>query len=662
MMATAAKRIQSMVFLGVLASGACSLTTPLDELASGAGATPGHGGSGASADGGIKDVAGDQRTDTTSDVGCDPTTTKICNGLCVDRSDPTWGCAATSCSPCNATHAASSCVNGQCMIDKCDAGWGNCNGLSGDGCELGLSTNENCGTCGKPCSLAHAQSSCANATCVIVQCEAGWGDCDHDPTTGCEASLKTLANCGGCGAPCTVQPNPTCATGQCKVDSCSPGTADCDGDGTCETDLKTSQNCGACGLTCSFPQGTAACQSSQCTLTGCAASFANCDGVVANGCEVNIGADNQNCGSCGAACNTSHASDVGCSGNTCVHTCAEGYGDCDGPSPGAADNGCETQVTTTANCGICANACSSNNGSASCQGSMCTIACNAGWGDCDATTSNGCETPTQDISNCGSCGHNCAASNATPSCQAGACSFTCNYGYSDCDYDASNGCESNTGIDPVNCGTCGAPCLGGGLHASASCTGGVCGLSCDPGWQECDASPATGCETDATTKENCGTCGNHCTGQNIHGTVACVSGSCGMNCNPDYGDCDGKLNTGCEVHLTTSESHCGNCTTVCTVPPSTHSTPLCSAGQCGLNCTSGWGDCDLVFSNGCEFNVQSDTQNCGACGRACSLANASNSSCSFGTCYHVCVTGYSDCYQPPAPGPDDGCETSGDCI
>lgn len=35
---------------------------------------------------------------------------------------------------------------------------------------------------------------------VCLQCEAQFGDCNGDPTDGCETSLATDANCGACGA------------------------------------------------------------------------------------------------------------------------------------------------------------------------------------------------------------------------------------------------------------------------------------------------------------------------------------------------------------------------------------------------------------------------------------------------------------------------------
>lgn len=41
---------------------------------------------------------------------------------------------------------------------------------------------------------------CAGSACV--GCEAGWADCNHDLTDGCEADLSKDGNCGTCGASC----------------------------------------------------------------------------------------------------------------------------------------------------------------------------------------------------------------------------------------------------------------------------------------------------------------------------------------------------------------------------------------------------------------------------------------------------------------------------
>ena len=98
----------------------------------------------------------------------------------------------------------------------------------------------------------------------------------------------------------------TCTAGVCGI-VCAAGFGDCDGNPTngCEVDLSTSvANCGACGAACrGAPTGdAAACRSSRCGLTCMRFYSADCDGDIANGCEVDILSNNNNCGMCGGVC------------------------------------------------------------------------------------------------------------------------------------------------------------------------------------------------------------------------------------------------------------------------------------------------------------------------------------------------------------------------
>jgi len=65
--------------------------------------------------------------------------------------------------------------------------------------------------------------------------------------------------------------------------------------------------------------------------------------------------------------------------------------------------------------------------------------------------------------------------------------------------------------------------------------------------------------------------------------------------------------------------------------------------QDGITCQSGYADCDNVNANGCETNVYSDVDNCGACGNICSLPNAQEA-CVGGNCViSSCDFGFVDC-------------------
>lgn len=80
-------------------------------------------------------------------------------------------------------------------------------------------------------------------------------------------------------------------------------------------------------------------------------------------------------------------------------------------------------------------------------------------------------------------------------------------------------------------------------------------------------------------------------------------------------DCNGDPADGCEVSLKSDPNNCGACGTVCQggggVPP------VCSFGECKLDCAVGQGDCDMNAANGCETNLLDDSQNCGGCGLSC---------------------------------------------
>jgi hypothetical protein len=77
-------------------------------------------------------------------------------------------------------------------------------------------------------------------------------------------------------------------------------------------------NCGACGTVCSAVNGAPICTGGVCDIT-CAAGFGNCDGNSANGCEISLQADVNNCGSCGNACGLA----VPCQNGVCVLACTD---------------------------------------------------------------------------------------------------------------------------------------------------------------------------------------------------------------------------------------------------------------------------------------------------------------------------------------------------
>lgn len=106
--------------------------------------------------------------------------------------------------------------------------------------------------------------------------------------------------------------------------------------------------------------------------------------------------------------------------------------------------------------------------------------------------------------------------------------------------------------------------------------------------------------------------------------AVCVQGQCVIqSCVLGYDDCDGQADNGCEVQTATDVNHCGSCSNQC---PNYNGTPSCSAGECSIECTVNYGDCDSG-TPGCETFL-SDESNCGSCGKVCG-AGASCDSGSF---------------------------------
>jgi len=315
-----------------------------------------------------------------------------------------------------------------------------------------------------------------------------------------------------------------------------------------------------------------------------------------------------------------------CAGNQCVpgcnatQPCPSGRACCDGACVNPQDN--------TAHCGGCGMVCAVANGAATCTAGSCAVAsCAGSFGDCDTMAANGCETDTAtSAAHCGACGRACAArANAGVTCAAGACVYACDAGFADCDGDPSNGCEVDTRSAPANCGMCGRACVA--ANGTASCTAGACGVgACNAGFADCDADATNGCEVDTRASlTHCGACGTLCpTPPNAAPT--CSAGACGLACNPGFGNCDAMAANGCEVDTRVTVAHCGGCGTVCPARP--NSAPTCVAGACGFLCSAGFADCDGSAANGCEVTLATSDLHCGRCGNACEPGAA----CAAGTC------------------------------
>lgn len=134
--------------------------------------------------------------------------------------------------------------------------------------------------------------------------------------------------------------------------------------------------------------------------------------------------------------------------------------------------------------------------------------------------------------------------------------------------------------------------------------------ACAPGEARC----ASVCVDLSTSLSHCGACGATCSA-GANATAVCAAGRCAPVCVTGFASCDGDMSNGCEVDVRTSATHCGRCGQTCSGAP--NATGACALGRCTIACLPGFSDCDGVASNGCETDISSDPDNCGACATNC---------------------------------------------
>lgn len=406
----------------------------------------------------------------------------------------------------------------------------------------------------------------------------------------CTGSTNLISGLASCATDGDCPDNYQCGNGRCwrngenpfaglgdAAAACSAPLIDCGG-GTCVDPFTNTQHCGAtpgCGIEGAGSAGDSCVNGLVCNIGVCAVS---CPGSQVNcdGTCVDPISDPRHCGAtagCGAV--------AGTPGEACINgqVCSEGAcaSSCSVTNTNCSGS-CVDTNTNPVHCGNCATACAlANVMTDACVNGACAVAaCGAGFGDCDGVAANGCETVTtaSDINNCGGCGLRCQYANAGAQCNAGTCARTgCDLGFADCDGDPANGCEVDTRADNGNCGTCLNACGGGQV-----CSVGACATTCGGGMTNC-------------------------------------SGGC--------------------FDLTSSPSHCGACANSCSTGP--QSIAVCAASSCASVCQAGFGDCNFVAGDGCEINLQNDSNHCGTCGQAC----VGGGTCTAGSCpvlYAVGVT------------------------
>jgi len=384
-----------------------------------------------------------------------------CGSTCADTRTSPAHCGACDNTCPSRPNARPACADGACAL-SCEAGFGNCDGNAANGCEVTVSSDaRHCGACGTVCPTgANATATCESARCGL-RCAPGFEDCDGDPSNGCEVDLqRSTTHCGACGNTCAAGSGSAavCTAGRCGL-RCDADRGDCDGDPSngCEVDLRaTPTHCGRCGNGCTAgSNATPTCTVGVCGAA-CTAGFADCDGLTGNGCEVSL-QGTANCGRCGNACSPSAPLCALSNGtSSCVSGCADGEVRCGGS--------CVRTASSLEHCGGCDMACPARpNATRTCTTGACGIACVAGFGNCDNNGANGCEIDTRStVSHCGTCGTVCPTrANADATCTSGTCGFACTTGFADCDSNTANGCEANTRTSAQHCGACGNVCTSG---------------------------------------------------------------------------------------------------------------------------------------------------------------------------------------------------------
>jgi hypothetical protein len=267
----------------------------------------------------------------------DPCTGKkgICCGAaggseCVDTQSDARFCGSCQ-TPCDAdrAHVLPACTGGTCSY-PCAAGWARCPvGVNTKGCETHTDEDAvNCGGCGNACpaTVAHAVAAapaCVAGKCAIV-CDAGWKDCDGDRGDGCEVDVTTITNCGTCGTTCPAATGggAACNQGHCEL-TCPAGFNLC---GTTCISNDDVDNCGGCGHACVLPTNAKAfvCTAGKCAVNGCKGNFADCNGLFDDGCESNTQSDGANCGACKSKCPSGRS----CTSGSCCQKCFNGTSCC----------------------------------------------------------------------------------------------------------------------------------------------------------------------------------------------------------------------------------------------------------------------------------------------------------------------------------------------
>ncbi len=202
------------------------------------------------------------------------------------------------------------------------------------------------------------------------------------------------------------------------------------------------------------------------------------------------------------------------------------------------------------------------------------------------------------------CGVNCIDCTrldqvADAACIEGACHIVaCQEGFSNCDNQVANGCEITE--SDTSCGPSCVSCLERPNSLGGTCTSGVCVLTCEPAFTDCDGSLQNGCEREQDFQHCGAACMNCETLPNVK-AASCAAAGCVIDaCEWGFANCNQNVIDGCEQAL--APSTCGDqCQFDCTALTGVDEA-LCLGDRCAiLTCLPGHQDRNDDWTDGCEY-------------------------------------------------------------
>jgi hypothetical protein len=227
-----------------------------------------------------------------------------CNTCTCDQAG-NWRCTALPCGDCTdgATRPAGDGCN-DCVCER--GAWTCTQRNCGDECALGEMRSDGCGSCICTELAGRLTWACTANVCECVPGETkaagdGCNTCTCSAEGNWNCSLRDCSVCidgdsrrtdDGCNTCVCVDGSWSCSTRICDPVVCDEGTGDCDGDPSngCETDVASDlQNCGACLNYCGHAGAYSRCDAGVCALDRCDPRYADCNGSPDDGCEVPVG-------------------------------------------------------------------------------------------------------------------------------------------------------------------------------------------------------------------------------------------------------------------------------------------------------------------------------------------------------------------------------------